>query len=83
MFSLPKLLMLFGLLWAVWLVFRLIDRRNQARDEGPESGQETGQQTSRRDEPPADRSVDLSECERCGAYVPAGGCDKSDCPLKS
>lgn len=73
MFSLPKLLMLFALLWAVWLVFRLIDRRNQARDDQAGSG----------DTPDMDKSVDLTECDWCGAYVPAGGCDKSDCPLNS
>ena len=73
MFSLPKLLMLFALLWAVWLVFRLIDRRNQARDDQAGSG----------DTPDMDKSVDLTECDLCGAYVPAGGCDKSDCPLNS
>ena len=73
MFSLPKLLMLFALLWAVWLAFRLIDRRNQARDDQVGSGDATDM----------DKSVDLTECDRCGAYVPAGGCDKSDCPLNS
>ena len=73
MFSLPKLLILFALLWAVWLAFRLIDRRNQARDDQAESGET----------PDMDKSVDLTECDQCGAYVPAGGCDKTDCPLNS
>ena len=63
--------MLFALLWAVWLAFRLIDRRNQARDDKARSD----------DRGAMDKSVDLTECDRCGAYVPAGGCDKSDCPL--
>jgi len=65
--------MLFGLLWAVWLAFRLIDRRNQSRVDQPGDEDKTA----------ADKSVDLTECDQCGAYVTAGGCDKSDCPLNS
>ena len=65
--------MLFGLLWAVWLVFGLIDRRNQTRAEQRDDEAETG----------AQQSVELTECDQCGAFVPAGGCAKSDCPLNS
>ena len=73
MFSLPKLLLLFGLLWAVWLAFRLIDRRNQTLTT----------QTRQTDEHSDNSSVDLKECDRCGAFVTAGGGDQADCPLKS
>ncbi|GIR96984.1 MAG: hypothetical protein CM15mP100_2040 [Alphaproteobacteria bacterium] len=34
MFSGPKLLLLFAVLWLVWLVFRLIDRRNRTWNAG-------------------------------------------------
>ena len=73
MFSGPKLLLLFSVLWLVWLVFRLIDRRkpiwNSSQDETAERK--------------ADRFVELTECEGCGAYVTAAGCDNSDCPVNS
>ena len=36
MFSGPKLLLLFAVLWLVWLAFRLIDRRNQIQKTGQE-----------------------------------------------
>jgi len=78
MFSGPKLLLLGAVLWLVWLVFRLIDRRNRARnnDQG-ETGQcETGEKK-------ADSFVELAECEGCGAYVTIAGCDNADCPVNS
>ena len=34
MFSGPKLLLLFAVLWLVWLVFRLIDCRNRTLNAG-------------------------------------------------
>ena len=73
MFSGPKLLFLFAVLWMVWLAFRLIDRRNQI--------QKTGQEETA--EKKADSFVELTECEGCGAYVTAAGCDNSDCPVNS
>ena len=68
MFSVPKLLLLGALLWAVWLAFRLIDRRNKARDDNADTDD-------------AHTPVETIECDRCGAFVAASGCDKADCPL--
>ena len=73
MFSGPKLLILFAVLWLLWLAFRLIDRRNRIRN--PDEGETA--------EKKANSFVELSECERCGAYVTAAGCDNSDCPVNS
>jgi len=73
MFSGPKLLLLFAVLWLVWLAFRLIDRRNRL--------QKTGQEETA--EKKADSFVELTECKGCGAYVTAAGCDNSDCPVNS
>ena len=36
MFSVPKLLLLFAVLWLAWLAFRLIDRRNRLQKTGQE-----------------------------------------------
>ena len=73
MFSGPKLLLLFAVLWLVWLVFRLIDRRN--RTWNASQGKTAEKKT--------DSFVDLTECEGCGAYVTALGCDNPDCPVNS
>jgi hypothetical protein len=31
----------------------------------------------------AESCVELTECEGCGAYVAAAGCDNADCPGNS
>ena len=68
MFSVSKLLLLAALLWGVWLAFRLIERRNKARDDNAGTND-------------AHTPVEVIECDRCGAFVTAGGCDQADCPL--
>lgn len=78
MFSGPKLLLLGAVLWLVWLAFRLIDVHNRKRNAGQD---ESGQQGTR--EKRDDSFVELTECEGCGAYVTAGGCDNAHCPLNS
>ena len=73
MFSGPKLLLLGAVLWLVWIVFRLIDRRNRVRNADRDKTAENK----------ADSFVDLTECEGCGAYVTAAGCDNTECPVNS
>ena len=73
MFSGPKLLLLGAVLWLVWMVFRLIDRRHRARNDGQDKTAENK----------GDSFVELTECEGCGAYVTAAGCDNTDCPVNS
>ncbi len=73
MLSGPKLLLLGAVLWMVWLVFRLIDRRNRARNAGHHKTAENK----------ADSFVELTQCEGCGAYVTAEGCDNTDCRVNS
>ena len=73
MFSGPKLLLLFAVLWLVWSICRLIDRRNRKLNAGQDKTAEKK----------ADLFVELTECEGCGAYVTAAGCDNSDCPVNS
>ena len=73
MFSGPKLLLLGAVLWLVWMVFRLIDRRHRARNTGQDKTAENK----------GDSFVELTECEGCGAYVTAAGCDNIDCPVNS
>ena len=73
MFSGPKLMLLGAMLWLIWLAFRLINRRNQMRNAGQD----------RTAEKKADSFVELTQCEGCGAYVTASGCDNADCPVNS
>ena len=73
MFSGPKLLLLGAVLWLVWMVFGLIDRRNWVRNADRDKTAENK----------ADSFVDLTECEGCGAYVTAAGCDNTECPVNS
>ena len=73
MFSGPKLLLLGAVLWLVWISFRLIDRRYRARSAGQDKTAENK----------GDSFVELTECEGCGAYVTAAGCDNIDCPVNS
>lgn len=73
MFSGPKLLLLAAVLWLIWLIFRLIDRRNRMRNA---SQDETAEKK-------ADSFVELTECGGCGAYVTTAGCNNSDCPVNS
>tara|TARA_B100001057_G_scaffold426005_1_gene449826 strand:- start:558 stop:779 length:222 start_codon:yes stop_codon:yes gene_type:complete len=73
MFSGPKLLLLGAVLWLVWMAFRLIDRRNRARNADRDKTAENK----------ADSFVELTECEGCGAYVTAAGCDNTECPVNS
>ena len=53
------------------MAFRLIDRRNRAQNANED---DTGEER-------ADSFVELTECEGCGAYVTAAGCDNPDCPV--
>lgn len=78
MFSGPKLLLLGVVLWLVWFVFRLIERRNRALNTDQE---EAAQQKT--EEKKTDSFVELKECEGCGAYVATAGCDNPDCPVNS
>ncbi len=73
MFSGPKLLLLGAVLWLVWMAFRLIDRRNRVRNANQDKTTEKK----------ADSFIELTECEGCGAYVTAAGCDNADCPVNS
>ena len=73
MFSGPKLLLLFAVLWLVWFVFRLIERRNRILNNGQDKTADKN----------AHNFIELTECEGCGAYVTEAGCDNSDCPMNS
>ena len=68
--SLPKLIALALVLWTVWKVFRIIERRKEeARSENAASnGPTSSEQTSAENEK-KNGSLDLEECPACGSWV--------------
>lgn len=70
LFSVGKLFWLAVILWAVWMVFRVIEKRRNRPTPPPN--------------PEAGRSgdeLDMAQCEACGAFVSRAGCNKPDCPV--
>lgn len=72
--SLPKLLALGAVIWAVWMGFRLIERRGKGPDGGPD---QAGQ-----DRKTSSRALDLEECKVCRAWVSGEACDREACPYR-
>ena len=87
-FSLQKLIVLVGIIGAVWYGFKLVSRLDAARKaEAKVPGErKSGRKPfgRRRDAAPArSETEDMVECPTCGAYVAArkaSHCGRSDCP---
>ena len=81
--SLPKLLGLFAIIWLVWAAFQFFEERKKSRnnsssdDYGAKSsgGAETAEYTDHT------KSVDLKECDVCGAWVIGDTCERETCPF--
>ena len=68
--SLPKLIGLAAVIWRVWMAFRMFESRQARGDTTPDN-----------DDRPADPgSVDLVECDICGAWVAGHRCERDNCP---
>lgn len=89
-FSLQKILLLIGIIGAVWYGFKLVSRLQEARDGGakpkranpwrkPAFMRRQAARPAAREQ--AERGVeDMVQCPKCKAYVAAGSahtCDKS------
>lgn len=92
-FSIQKLLVLAGVIAAVWYGFKFIGRLQQVRDaEAKAAGQRKRAGfadqmrdwvTGRKGGGAGGEAEDLVPCPKCGAYVAARGaksCGRSDCP---
>jgi hypothetical protein len=96
MFSLPKLIVLVGIITFVWYGFKLVGRfqelraaeaRRRARDQrtsgaAPDMGPRGAQRAAENNVPGA-TVEDTVKCRVCGAYVTARGatdCGQSGCP---
>jgi uncharacterized protein len=78
-FSLQKLIVLAGIVAAVWYGFKLVGRLQVARKAEAAAARSSAKQ------PKAARSEaeDMVQCPVCQAYVPARGttgCGRADCP---
>ena len=78
--SLPKLILLLVIVYAVWRGFRFLGGADRARQQAERmTGQ--GQKKRRADVANVEDTV---KCRVCGAYVPArqpSRCGRSDCPF--
>ena len=80
--SLPKLLGLFLLIWLVWTAFRFFEARQKFgsnhttyNGESKSAGGAGGP-----DSETNEASVDLQECDLCGAWFSGETCDRENCP---
>ena len=71
-FSLPKLMALAGVIWAVWIGFRLLERHR-----GPGSDSEKQSDQDKKHKP--NGALDLVECKSCRAWVVVSEIKKDLC----
>ena len=80
--SFPKLLGLLAVIWLVWTTFRLFEARqkdgsNHSIDnDGSKSANEAGAPNSETGK----TTVDLQECDLCGAWFSGEACERENCP---
>lgn len=75
--SLPKLIALAGVLWAVWTGFRMLEKHRK------QSGDGTGEGDQKRAQGKSHKALDLEECSVCSAWVAGEACDRDLCPYRS
>ena len=80
--SLPKLLGLFAVIWLVWSAFRFFEARRKSgfnhsinNGEGKSAGD-----AGAPDNETYNTSVDLQECDLCGAWFSGETCERENCP---
>jgi len=93
--SLPKLLLLIGIIVVVWYVFRFLGQVDRARQQAAREAakaaaarghRHTGarQSTARESRGGVAQVEDMVKCRTCGAYVPVRSpsrCGRNDCPF--
>ena len=82
MLSLPKLLGLLAVIWLIWTAFRFVEARQKNRSK---HSMDNGKNKSPGETEPLDNetyetSVDLQECNLCGAWFSGETCDRENCP---
>jgi hypothetical protein len=92
-FSIQKLLVLAGIVAAVWYGFKFVSRLQEVRDAEAKAASQKKRAgfadhmrdwvAGRKGGDAGGEAEDLIQCPRCGAYVAARGatsCGRSDCP---
>jgi len=83
--SFPKLIVVIGVITAIWYGFRLVGALDRARRQAERMARQAPRQA-----PPNQRRADVAnvedtvKCRVCGAYVPSrqpSRCNRSDCPF--
>ena len=79
--SFPKLLGLFAVIWLVWTTFRFFEARqkNGSKHSINKGESKSAGESSARDNEPYKTSIDLQECDRCGAWFSGETCEREDC----
>ena len=80
--SLPKLLGLLAVIWLVWTAFRFFETRQKS---GSKDFMDNGESKSTGEAEAPDSetyetSVDLQECDLCGAWFSGETCERENCP---
>ena|SRR5689334_15293243 len=83
--SLPKLIVLIGVITAIWYGFRLVGALDRARRQAERMARQAPGQAPRNQRRADVTNVeDTVKCRVCSAYVPArqpSRCNRSDCPF--
>ena len=79
--SLPKFLGLLAILWLVWTTFRFFEMRQKNRgSHSSDLDKNESSNSSGISENEADSvSVDLQECDICGAWFSGKTCERKSC----
>ena len=80
--SLPKLLGLLAVIWLVWIAFRFFEARhkNSLNQFVDDSESKSNGEAGAPDNETYETSVDLQECDLCGAWFSGETCDRENCP---
>ena len=80
--SIPKLLGLLAVIWLAWTSFRFFEARKKNGFKHPiDSGErKSAGETGASDNETYETSVDLQECDLCGAWFSGETCERENCP---
>jgi len=80
--SLPKLLGLLSLIWLVWTAFRFFEARqkNSSIHSTNNGESKSGGEAGAPDNETYKTSLDLQECDLCGAWFSGETCERENCP---
>lgn len=81
-FSISKIFWLAVILYVVWMVFRIIEKRKQQNIPKPSAKSGFFGFGRRKSEEADERPVDTRPCEVCQAFVSSAGCNRPECPVR-